>query len=77
MNTKNFETGLQRAYYVVWVLLFCGSVVFLVGHNWDNRLDAAETMASIGFVFASAIGPAMLMYVTRWVYRGFVPKPSE
>lgn len=74
MNTKNLEAGLLRLYYVVWVLLFCGSVVFLVGHNWDSNLGDAETLASIGFVFASATGPAVLMHAIRWVYRGFLPK---
>lgn len=74
MITRNIELGLLRLYYVVWAVLFCGSVVFAIGHSWDRELNHPETLASIGLVLAAVIVPAILMHVIRWIYRGFTPK---
>jgi hypothetical protein len=75
VQLKTFETGVQRLYYVAW-LLFSGTGVLVnidklsleYGHIGDK--DLIEFGASI---LAVCIGPWIAMRLFRWVYRGFNP----
>ncbi len=85
MNIKNFEAGILRAYYVAWAVFSIGFSNFLIHEKWwgggyakDWRAqDALENSLGVGLILAFVVGPGVLMYATRWIYRGFVPKPPS
>ena len=79
MKLKNFETGLQRAYYVAWGLVAPVMAVFIAYEFFDNldRRTPEQVLQYTGALLGFVLGPAVLMYAARWIYRGFVPKPSE
>ena len=75
MNNMNLEKGIQRAYYVAWaVSIGIGGIV--VNANWPSPSSARITVDHFYLaskMLAFVIGPGVLMYATRWIYRGFVP----
>ena len=63
---ENIEVGMQRLYYVAWVCwLGVGAANVLVG---PNEFKLHEW---VGFF---VVGPAVGMFMARYLYRGFVPK---
>lgn len=79
MQLRNFEQGILRLYYVAWVLLFFTTAVvnwMQIQHDFHyGHLDAEEIVEAAMGVTAALIGPGIAMWMIRWVYRGFVPKP--
>lgn len=77
VQLQSFEVGIQRLYYVAWLLLFLVTVavgVYQIQHDFHNGHLTAEDVVEIGFaVPAALIGPWVAMRLIRWVYRGFVP----
>ena len=79
MKLQNFETGLQRVYYLIWAMIvsfvismmICG-VGWLDGYGCD-RHRLMEFEAIVAFAIAVVL-PGIVMFVVRWIYRGFVPK---
>jgi hypothetical protein len=77
VKLQSFEQGVQRLYYVAWLLLFlvtAGFGVFKIQHDFHQGHLSPEEVVEIGFaVPAALIGPWIAMWLIRWVYRGFVP----
>lgn len=80
MKLQNFETGLQRVYYLIWAMIaslsismmICGdpSGWFVEGDCDRHSLKTFELIwAAIAVVF-----PGIVMFAVRWIYRGFIPK---
>lgn len=77
MSRKAFEVGIQRAYYVLWVLFFCGLIVGMsedASRNGALSGDITQlllTFAGAVLVIGVAI-PWLLMRAVRWIYSGVV-----
>jgi hypothetical protein len=68
MNRKNFEVGVQRLYYAGW--LAWASVLLFV----DGKPDLGMLLPWFALC---VVAPAVAMFVTRWIYRGFMPKTDS
>lgn len=67
---------MQRAYYVVWAVVSVGFITAITVEMFSHLRwnEPVRTMEYLGLIAAFSIGPAVLMYATRWIYRGFMPR---
>ena len=74
MSRRAFEVGIQRAYYVLWVLFACGFAAALIGQLHDSSRDIGYVVGSIvvGTLFFGVVIPWLLMRAVRWIYVGVV-----
>lgn len=75
VQLQSFEVGVQRLYYVAW-LLFAGVGVYANGYNLSRQyghIGDADLVEFVLGVLAVCIGPWITMRLIRWVYRGFIP----
>lgn len=75
LDQPRLEDGINRLYYVIWVIWFSLATLDAVigkGTPWYREYvrEALMQIVGVGLVF-----PALVRLAVRWVYRGFVPKP--
>ena len=77
MKLQNFETGLQRAYYLIWAMIASFSISMMIcGDGWWNLRDQCRGLETPYLIVAviAVVLPGIVMFIIRWVYRGFIPK---
>ena len=73
MNRRNFETGVQRVYYVAWA---CMALLCLAGayHDFIRNRESPDLVGVATVIGVGAIAlPTAIMLCARWIYRGFIP----
>ncbi len=68
----NVSRGLTRIYFVFWVLWACYLLWRATTHMTEVAQSWNEVIWTAAFVvIAAGLGPAILLFVIRWVVRGF------
>lgn len=76
MTRQQFETGIQRLYYVAWVIFaitYSGAVYAKFGPGEYYALGELKLFALVMGIWLVPLAP---MLAIRWIYRGFMPKPA-
>lgn len=80
MNIRNFESGIQRAYYVLWFCVsafYLGAIIFKVLSYAPEDINLGDLIGAIALGVAIVVGPGLLMLAVRWIYRGFRPRQPQ
>lgn len=76
MDRHRFEQGVQRLYYVAWVLFSGG---YVIAGTWEflsrggSLAFSPELLLGLVVLVGVCLVPGVLMLVGRWIYRGFFP----